>query len=117
MEASSFYRPSDGVDHDMMKWRSQDWLVPEMKAEIEKHFPLPEHINESGQVDAYHLANAASQVFYKDRHFYNIYQVFQAALMFGAQWGFHIKIHSSWHIRCSYEHCSYQVCIGVQSQG
>jgi hypothetical protein len=96
MEAGFFYYPSDGVDHDMTKWRSQDRLVPEMKAEIQKHFPRPEHIDKiSGLVDTCHLVNAAACVFYKDRHFYNIYQAFQAALMFGAQWGFHIKIHSS----------------------
>ena len=49
MEASSFYRPSDGIDHNTNKWKSQDWLVPEIKVEIEKHFPRPEDINESGQ--------------------------------------------------------------------
>jgi hypothetical protein len=83
------------------KWRSQDWLVPEIKEEIEKHFPRPENINKSGQVGISHLANAAAKVFYKGKHFYNIYQVYQTVLMFGAQWGFHIKIHSSWHVHCS----------------
>jgi hypothetical protein len=39
MEAGSFYHPSEGIHHNMEKWRSQDWLVPEIKEEIEKHFP------------------------------------------------------------------------------
>ena len=111
-----YYQPPPGTD--FTDCNNQDWLVPELKAEIEAYWPREGDWDSSGQVDKAKLAKAAALLFYPGRRYCNVHQLKQSVEYFGSKWGgFPVKRSSGYSIVCGIGNCNWIIrCTDVASR-
>ena len=83
------------------KLRQLDWLVPELRAEVDKAAPKPDDMDDDAICNRKRLAEEFHTIFYAGRQFYNFLQIMQMVERFAAAWNFDVT-REAFSIRCTF---------------